>query len=86
MMFRQVFTDGRSLPADPNSTWLGNSIGRWDGDAFVVNTNGLRDGGWIDTAKAHPHSDALHVTERFHRADFGHTDIATSLSTIPRRI
>ncbi len=79
MMFRQVFTDGRSLPADPNSTWLGNSIGRWDGDAFVADTNGLRDGGWIDTAKAHPHSDALHVTERFHRADFGHMDLAITI-------
>ena len=79
MIFRQVFTDGRKLPQETEPTWLGNSVGRWDGDSFVVETNGLRDGGWIDTAKAHPHSDALHVTERFHRVDFGHTDLAITI-------
>ena len=71
MIFRQVFTDGRELPRTPEPTWLGNSVGRWDGDVFVVETNGLRDGGWIDTGKARPHSDALHVTERFRRVNFG---------------
>jgi hypothetical protein len=80
MIFRQVFTDGRELPTAADPTWLGNSVGRWDGDAFVVDTNGLRDGGWIDTAKAHPHSDALHVTERFHRKDFGHMDLAITIN------
>lgn len=79
LTFRQVFTDGRTLPSDPDATWLGNSVGRWDGDAFVVNTNGLRDGGWIDTEKAHPHSDALRLTERFHRVDFGHMDLAITI-------
>jgi hypothetical protein len=79
MIFRQAFTDGRALPVAADPTWLGNSIGRWDGDALVVDTNGLRDGGWIDTAKAHPHSDALHVTERFHRKDFGHMDLAITI-------
>jgi hypothetical protein len=79
MIFRQAFTDGRALANDADPTWLGNSIGRWDGDAFVVDTNGLRDGGWIDTGKAHPHSDALHVTERFHRKDFGHMDLAVTI-------
>jgi hypothetical protein len=79
MIFRQAFTDGRALPTAADPTWLGNSIGRWDGDAFVVDTNGLRDGGWIDTAKAHPHSDALHVTERFHRKDLGHMDLAVTI-------
>src|SRR5262249_7127540 len=72
MMFRQIFTDGRPLPADVDPTWLGYSVGRWDGDAFVVETTGLKDGGWLDTKKAHPHSDALHLTEAFHRTDFGH--------------
>jgi hypothetical protein len=79
MIFRQVFTDGRELPRTPEPTWLGNSVGRWDGDVFVVETNGLRDGGWIDTAKARPHSDALHVTERFRRVNFGHTDLAITI-------
>jgi hypothetical protein len=79
MIFRQVFTDGRALATAADPTWLGNSVGRWDSDAFVVDTNGLRDGGWIDTGKAHPHSDALHVTERFHRKDFGHMDLAITI-------
>jgi hypothetical protein len=79
MIFRQVFTDGRALPTAADPTWLGDSVGRWDGDAFVVDTTGLRDGGWIDTGKAHPHSDALHVTERFHRKDFGHMDLAITI-------
>lgn len=79
MIFRQIFTDGRSLPTDPEPAWLGYSIGRWDGDTFVVDTNGLRDGGWLDTRKGHPHSDALHVTERFHRRDFGHLELAITI-------
>jgi hypothetical protein len=79
MIFRQVFTDGRPLPAVLEPTWLGYSVGRWDGDTFVVDTNGLRDGGWLDTKKGRPHSDALRVTERFHRTDFGHMDLAITI-------
>ncbi len=79
MIFRQVFTDGRQLPRTPEPTWLGNSVGGWDGDSFVVETNGLKDGGWIDTAKAHPNSDALHVTERFRRVDFGHMNLTITI-------
>jgi hypothetical protein len=75
MTFRQVFTDGRPLPQDAEPTWLGYSVGRWDGDVFVVETTGLRDGGWLDTRKGRPHSDALHLTERFRRTDFGHMDL-----------
>src|SRR6185312_11619712 len=77
--FRQILTDGRPLPTDPEPAWLGYSIGRWDGDTFVVDTNGLRDGGWLDTRKGHPNSDALHVTERFHRLDFGHLELAITI-------
>ena len=72
MLFRQVFTDGRPLPAVNEPTWLGYSVGRWDGDTFVVETSGFRDAGWLDTRKARPHSDALRVTERFRRRDVGH--------------
>jgi hypothetical protein len=51
---------GRPLPdGSGEPTWLGYSVGRWDNDAFVVDTNGFRDGGWIDTKKARPNSDAL---------------------------
>jgi hypothetical protein len=79
MIFRQVFTDGRPLPAPGQPTWLGYSIGRWDGDTFVVDTNGLKDGGWLDTKKGRPHSDALRVTERFRRTDFGHMELILTI-------
>src|SRR5215510_11953924 len=49
--FRQVHTDGRPLPKDPEPTWLGYSIGRWEGDELVVTTAGFRDGGWLDTQR-----------------------------------
>lgn len=70
-MFRQVFTDGRPLPPDPEPSWLGYSVGRWEGDVFIVETTGLRDGGWLDTRVGRPHSDALKVTERFERNSIG---------------
>jgi hypothetical protein len=79
MIFRQVFTDGRPAPDPDTPTWLGYSVGHWDKDTFVVATTGFRDGGWIDTAKAHPNSDALHVTESFRRADFGHMDLTITI-------
>ena len=77
--FRQVFTDGRPLPKDPQPTWLGYSVGRWDGDTLVVDTTGFNDGGWLDTRKGRPHSDLLHVTERFRRRDFGHMNIDVTI-------
>jgi hypothetical protein len=79
MTFRQVFTDGRRLPVSTEPAWLGYSVGRWDGDTFVVDTIGLRDGGWLDTRKGHPHSDALRLTERFLRTDVGHMRLAITI-------
>ncbi len=79
LMFRQVFTDGRPLPTVTEPTWLGYSVGRWEGDTFVVETTGFKDRGWLDTRKGRPHSDALHVTERFRRRDFGHIDLAITI-------
>ena len=70
-LHRQVFLDGRQLPKDPNPTWLGYSVGRWDGDTLVVETAGFNDRTWLDMA-GHPHSEQLRVTERFRRIDFGH--------------
>ena len=69
-VFRQVFTDKRKLPANPQPSWLGYSVGRWDGDWLVIDTVGFNDQGPFD-AMGHPHSDALRVTERFHRKTFG---------------
>ena len=72
--YRQIFTDGRQLPVDPNPTWFGYSIGRWDGDAFVVETNGFNGKGRLD-AFGHPYTEALRTTERYRRRDFGHIDL-----------
>jgi hypothetical protein len=78
-VFRQVLTDGRPLPVNPEPTWMGYSIGRWEGDAFIVTTAGFRDRGWIDTQKARPNSDALRVVERLRRLDIGHMEIAITI-------
>jgi hypothetical protein len=76
--FRQVFTDGRGLPEDPQPAWLGYSVGKWDGDTLVVETAGFNDTTWLDNAGT-PHSDSLHVTERFHRRDKEHLDIQITI-------
>jgi hypothetical protein len=77
--FRQVFTDGRPLPKDPQPTWLGYSIGTWEGNVLKVDTIGFNDVGWIDTGVGHPQTEALHVIERFRRSDFGHMEIAMTI-------
>src|SRR3984893_9033092 len=77
--FRQIFTDGRPLPKDPQPTWLGYSIGAWEGDVLKVDTTGFNDRGWIDTGMGHPQNEALHVIERFQRSDFGHMEIAVTI-------
>jgi hypothetical protein len=68
--YRQIFTDGRPLPVDPNPSWFGYSSGAWDGDTLVVQTSGFRDGLWAD-ATGNPLTEAAKVTERFHRPTFG---------------
>jgi hypothetical protein len=72
--YRQIHTDGRKLPLDPSPTWLGYSVGRWDGDTLVVESNGFNDRGWLD-ARGHTHSESLHLTERFHRVNFGNMTV-----------
>jgi hypothetical protein len=69
--YRQIYMDGRKLPDDPNPTWLGYSVGRWEGDTLVVESAGFNDRTWLDRA-GHPHSERLRVSERFQRVDFGH--------------
>jgi len=75
---RQILTDGRGLPEDPNPTWQGYSVGHWDGDTLVVQSAGFNDRTWLDFG-GHPHTEALRITERFHRKDFGHMDISITL-------
>jgi hypothetical protein len=77
-IFRQIFTDGRGLPEDPNPTWMGYSVGHWDGDTLVVTTAGYNDRTTLDLG-GHPHTEALRVTERFHRRDTGHIDLEVTL-------
>jgi hypothetical protein len=71
---RQIFTDGRPLPKDPQPAWLGYSIGSWDRETFVIETAGFNDKSWLD-AGGTPHSEALRTTERLRRTDFGHMEI-----------
>jgi hypothetical protein len=73
-IYRTIFTDGRELPKDPNPTWLGYSVGHWEGDTLVVNTAGFNDKSWLDV-EGHPHTEALRITERYRRRDFGHMDL-----------
>lgn len=77
-IFRQIFTDGRALPKDPDPTWQGYSVGRWDGDTFVVETTGFNGRGWLDT-NGHPTTDALHVIEKYRRKDFGHMEVEITI-------
>jgi len=77
-LYRQVFTDGRSLPQDPNPTWMGYSVGQWEGDTLVVTTAGFNDRTSLDLG-GHPHSEALRLTERFRRRDAGHIDLQVTI-------
>jgi hypothetical protein len=78
LVYRQVFMDGRTLPADPNPSWMGYSVGHWDGDTLVVESIGFNDRSWLDFG-GHPHSESLRVTERYRRRDFGHMELHTTM-------
>lgn len=76
--YREVFLDGRPLPKDPNPDWMGYSIGHWQGDTLVIESNGFNDKTWLD-GDGHPHTEQLHVTERIHRSDFGHMEVIRTM-------
>ncbi len=67
--YRQIFLDGRGHPDDPDPTWYGHSIGKWEGDTLVVDSMGFNDKFWFDFA-GHPHTEKLHITERYRRPDY----------------
>jgi hypothetical protein len=71
---RQIHTDGRPLPKDPEPTWMGYSTGRWQGDTLVVDTTGFNERAWLD-GQGHPRSESMQITERYRRRDFGHMDL-----------
>jgi hypothetical protein len=77
--YRQIFIDGRQHLADPDPTWYGDSTGTWDGDTLVVDSIGFNDKFWFDFA-GHPHTEQLHVVERFRRPDLGHLDFEATIA------
>ena len=72
--YRQIFTDGRPLPNDPNPSWSGYSSARWDGDVLVAETIGLRDDLWLDM-RGNPLTNAARLTERLRRPNFGRLEV-----------
>jgi hypothetical protein len=79
LTYRQIFMDGRTLPKDPSPSFLGYSVGHWEGDELVVESEGFKDTTWLDFG-GHPHTESLHITERYRRADFGHIQRDITLS------
>jgi hypothetical protein len=70
---RQIFLDGRNLPKDPQPTWMGYSVGKWDGETLVVETAGFNALSWLD-GLGRPRSEQMRIREKYHRRDFGHMD------------
>jgi hypothetical protein len=78
LTYRQIYMDGRELEKDPNPTWMGYSVGHWDGDTLVVESDGFNERTWLDS-DGHPHTEGLRMTERYRRRDFGHIDVQITL-------
>ena len=74
LTFRQILLDGRPLPENPSPSFMGYAVGHWEGDTLVVESIGYKDTTWLDFA-GNPHSEALRITERYRRVDFGHIEI-----------
>jgi hypothetical protein len=79
LTYRQIFLDGRALEPAPNPTWMGYSVGRWEGDTLVVESFGFNDGTWLDH-DGHPHTEGLRTTERYRRRNFGNLDVEVTFS------
>ena len=75
---RQIFTDGRPQPKDPEPWWFGYSTGKWDGDTLAVETTGFRDLGWLDV-EGSPLTESGRILERFRRPDYGHLEIEVTI-------
>jgi hypothetical protein len=79
LTYRQIFLDGRKLEEAPNPSWMGYSVGRWEGETLVVESFGFNDRTWLDH-DGHPHSEALRVTERYRRRNIGNLDVEVTFS------
>jgi hypothetical protein len=77
-LWRQIFMDGREVARDVNPSWMGYSVGKWEGDTLVVDSKGFNGKAWLDQL-GRPSTDALHVIERFRRKDFGHMDLQITI-------
>ena len=79
LTYRQIYLDGRKLESSPNPNWMGYSIGHWDGDTLVVESNGFNDRTWLDH-DGHPHTEQLRTTERYRRRNFGTLEVEMTFS------
>jgi len=77
--YRQIFIDGRPLPADPQPAWNGYSSAHWEADTLVVETNGFRDGTWLDR-NGSPLTEAAKMTERFRRVNYGRLEVEITVN------
>jgi hypothetical protein len=75
---RQIFLDGRSHPKDLQPTWMGHSVGKWEGETLVVDTVGFNDKTWL-SLETSPHTEKMHLIERFQRPDLGHLRIELTI-------
>jgi hypothetical protein len=78
LTYRQIFMDGRALETSPNPDWMGYSVGHWEADTLVVESFGFNDRTWLDTS-GHPHTEALRMTERYRRTNFGNLEVDVAL-------
>ena len=79
LTYRLIFMDGRKLEGDPNRTWMGYSVGRWEGDTLVVDSFGFNDRTWLD-GRGLPHTEALRTTERYMRRNVGQLQVELTVT------
>jgi hypothetical protein len=79
LTYRLIFLDGRELETDPLRTWMGYSVGHWDGDTLMVESYGFNERTWLD-ARGLPHTEALRTTERYRRRTYGLTEVELSVT------
>ena len=79
LTYRRIFLDGRALESAPNPSWMGYSVGHWEGDTLVVESAGFNDRTWLDH-DGHPHTEGLRTTERYRRRNVGSLDLEVTFS------
>ena len=79
LTYRQIWMDGRALEPEPNPSWMGYSVGRWEGETLVVESFGFHAGSWLDR-DGHPHTERLRLTERYRRPSFGTLEIEATFA------